>query len=234
MTKGTRSGRARGAAARRVAGSIAVSFAGLAFALAPAEARAQQRSGRPAKPISMIVETGAVFVHEPGFGHGLKYGIGVLFKTARRAAFEIVLERFGVPVDEGAGRDESGAGGLAAGRMTLTSVVFIQHVYVLTRGAIRPFATVGVGYDLFGFKPDDPVAPPERDIVDRMALQFGGGTDIRLTDRLALTGRVRYNMAKTWITDLPQPDPIREVDPLAQHGIHLYGLGFSLGLKATF
>jgi opacity protein-like surface antigen len=234
MTTTTRSNEDGRSAAGRVAGAIAALAAALTFALAPAEARAQEASGRPAKAFGLVIDAGAAFVHEPGFGHGLRYGAGVFFKTARRAAFEIVLERFEVPVEEGAGQDEAGIGGLTAGRMRLTSVVFNQHVYIVTRGRFRPFATVGVGFDFITFAADDAMVTPQRDLVDRLALQLGGGVDVRFTDRLALTGRVRYNMAKTWIQDLPAPDPIREVDPLAQHMLNLFGLELSLGVIVTF
>jgi opacity protein-like surface antigen len=233
--KNARSNEALGAAAgRRAAAFVAVSIAALALAIAPPEALAQRTSARPARPVAVIAEAGGVFVHEPGFGRGLQFGLGVSFVTGRRAAFEIAVERFEVPVEEGAGQDADGLGGLASGRMDLVSIVLSQHVYILTRGPVRPFATVGVGFDFIGYTPDEPAAPPERDIVDRMALQLGGGADIRLTGRLALTGRVRYNMAKTWIEEAPFPERIRDVDPLAQHRIHLFGLGLSLGLKATF
>ncbi|HSA94558.1 MAG TPA: hypothetical protein VLJ16_00810 [Acidobacteriota bacterium] len=205
----------------------------LALVLLPAGARAQGPA-RPAKPVSLVIDTGAAFVHEPGFGHGFRYGVGVFFKTAKRAAFEIVLERFNVPVEEGAGRGGADLVGLTAGRMDLTAVVFSQHLYILTRGAIQPFATIGVAFDLIHFAADDAAAMPQRDIVDRLALQLGGGADFRVSRRLALTGRARYNMAKTWITDLPHPDPIREVDPLAQNMLNLFGLELSVGIKVTF
>lgn len=220
-------------AAGAASGFVAATVAALAFVLTPASAWAQG-SGRPARPFSMVIETGAAFVHEPGFGHGLKYGVGFFFKTARRAAFEIVLERFEVPVDEGAGRDEAGLGGLTAGQMEMTSVVLNQHIYILTRGLFQPFVTVGVGFDFIGFAPDDVAALPRQDIVDRLALQLGGGADIRISDRLALSGRARYNMAKTWVQDLPGPDRIRDVDPLAQHMLLLFGLELSVGVKVTF
>jgi len=228
LTNGT-GRRAAGAAS----GFVAATVAALAFVLTPANAWAQGQ-GHPLKPFAMVIETGAAFVHEPGFGHGLKYGVGFFFKTARRAAFEIVLERFEVPVDEGAGRDEAGLGGLTAGLMDMTSVVFNQHIYVFTRGLVQPFVTIGVGFDFIGFAPDDRAVRPRQDIVDRLALQLGGGADLRITDRLALSGRARYNMAKTWVQDLPGPDRIRDVDPHAQHMLNLFGLELSLGVKVIF
>lgn len=213
----------------RVLGVAAV----LALVLLPVGARAQGPA-RPAKPVSLVIDTGAAFVHEPGFGHGFRYGAGILFRTAKRAAFEIVVERFNVPVEAGAGQGGVDPVGLSAGRMDMTAVVFSQHIYILTRGAIQPFATIGVAFDFIHFAADDAAVTPQRDIVDRFALQLGGGVDFRVSRRLALTGRARYNMAKTWITDLPHPDPIREVDPLAQNMLNLFGLELSLGVKFTF
>jgi hypothetical protein len=93
---------------------------------------------------------------------------------------------------------------------------------------------VGVGLAFFGYAPDDPAALPEKAVVDRFALQLGGGADLRISERLALTGRVRYNMAKTWVEVLPRTGPIRDQDPLAQDMMHLYALEFGLGLKVTF
>ena len=228
LTNGT-GRRAAGAAS----GFVAATVAALAFVLTPANAWAQGQ-GHPLKPFAMVIETGAAFVHEPGFGHGLKYGVGFFFKTARRAAFEIVLERFEVPVDEGAGRDEAGLGGLTAGLMDMASVVFNQHIYVFTRGLVQPFVTIGVGFDFIGFAPDDRAVRPRQDIVDRLALQLGGGADLRITDRLALSGRARYNMAKTWVEILPRTGPIRDQDPRAQDMMHLYALELSVGIKVTF
>jgi len=211
-----------------IAGRLAVGLT-LALAAAAGPARAE---GRSAKIFSLVIDAGASFVHEPGFGHGWRYGGGVFFKTAKRAAVEVLLERFEVPVDEGAGSVT--AGGLGAGRMEMTSLVINHHVYILTRGAILPFATVGVGFSFFGYTPDDPTVLPEKDIVDRFALQLGGGADLRISERLALTGRARYNMAKTWVEILPRTGPIRDQDPLAQDMMHLYALEFGLGIKVTF
>jgi opacity protein-like surface antigen len=220
------------AARRALAVGIAWRLAaGLILALAAAAGPARAE-GRSPKIFSLVIDAGASFVHEPGFGHGWRYGGGVFFKTAQRAAVEVLLERFVVPVDEGAGSVT--AGGLSAGRMEMTSLVINHHVFFLTRGIFRPFATVGVGFAFFGYAPDDPEVLPEKAIVDRFALQLGGGADLRISERLALTGRVRYNMAKTWVEILPRTGPIRDQDPLAQDMMHLYALELSLGLKVTF
>jgi len=211
-----------------IAGRLAV---GLTLALAAAAGPAGAE-GRSAKTFSLVIDAGASFVHEPGFGHGWRYGGGVIFKTAKRAAVEVLLERFEVPVDEGAGSVT--AGGLSAGRVEMTSLVINHHVYILTRGGILPFATVGIGFSFFGYVPDDTTVLPDKGIVDRFALQLGCGVDLRISERLALTGRARYNMAKTWVEILPRTGPIRDQDPLAQDMMHLYALEFGLGIKVTF
>lgn len=201
----------------------------LTLLAAPGPARAE---GSPAGKFALTTDTGAAFVREPGFGSGWRYGGGVFFRTARRAAVEVLLERFEVPIEEGAGSVT--AGGLGPGRMEMTSLVINHYVYVLTRGAILPFATMGVGFTFFGYAPDDPTVLPEKNIVDRLALQLGGGVDLRLSRRLALTGRVRYNMAKTWVEMLPRTGPIRDQDPRAQDMMHLYALELGLGIKVSF
>jgi opacity protein-like surface antigen len=236
MRNGTRG--KLGKRAARPAGAPAIAGrAGLALTVALtltllAAAGPARAEGRSAKTFSLVIDAGASFVHEPGFGHGWRYGGGVIFKTAKRAAVEVLLERFEVPVDEGAGSVT--AGGLGAGRMEMTSLVINHHVYILTRGEILPFATVGVGFSFFGYMPDDTTALPDKGIVDRFALQLGCGVDLRISERLALTGRARYNMAKTWVEILPRTGPIRDQDPLAQDMMHIYALEFGLGIKVTF
>jgi len=182
------------------------------------------------KPFSAQLDSGAVFVKEAGFGHGWRYGGGVFFRTGKRAGVEILLERFGVPVEEDAG----GEPGLGAGRMDMTSLLFNQHLFFLSRGRILPYAILGVGFCFIGYSPDDAAVLPEKDFVDRLALQLGGGLDFRVSSGLAVSGKVRYNMVKTWVEDLPRTEPIRETDPLAQNMLHLYGLELSLGLKFSF
>jgi opacity protein-like surface antigen len=179
------------------------------------------------KPFSAQLDSGAVFVKETGFGHGWRYGGGVFFRTGKRAGVEILLERFGVPVEEG-------AAGLVAGRMDMTSLLINQHLFFLSRGRILPYAIIGVGFCFIGFSPDDAVVLPEKDFVDRLALQLGGGLDYRISSRLAITGKVRYNMVKTWVETLPRTDPIRNTDPTQQNILHLYALAASLGLKLSF
>ncbi len=214
-----------GAAGRTAAAAL---IAAALFAAGPARAGA----AGAAKPFSLVVDAGYVFVHQPGFGHGWRYGGGLQFRTAKRAAFEVLVESYGVPVAEGAGSVT--AGGLAAGRMDMTSLVFNQHVFLLTRGRVLPYATLGVGLAFIGYAPDDPAVVVEKDIVDRFALHVGGGIDLRVSRRLFVTGRLRYNMVKTWVEPLPREGPIRDTDPLAQDMMHLYGLEFGLGLRLAF
>ena len=41
-------------------------------------------------------------VGETGFGHGLRFGGGLFFRTGKHAAIEVLVERFEVPVADGA------------------------------------------------------------------------------------------------------------------------------------
>lgn len=179
------------------------------------------------KPFSAQLDSGPVFVKETGFGHGWRYGGGIFFKTGKRAGVEILIEKFGVPVEEG-------VAGLVAGRMEMTSLLINHHLFFLSRGRILPFAIVGVGFCFIGFSPDDAAIMPEKDFVDRLALQLGVGLDFRISSSLAVSGKVRYNMVKTWVEELPRTEPIRETDPMTQDMLHLYGLELSLGLKFSF
>ncbi len=200
--------------------------AGLAMALLLTSGQAWAE-GRPPQPLSLELDSGAAFIHEPGFGHGWRYGGSFFIKTAKHASFEVLVERFSVPVEEG-------TAGLTAGRMGMTSLVFNQHVYFLSRGTIVPFATMGVACVFIGFSPDDTAVLPQKNIVDRLALQLGGGLDLRVSSRLALSGKVRYNMVKTWVEELPRTGPIRATDPRTQDILYLYGLELALGLKFSF
>ena len=94
---------------------------------------------------------------------------------------------------------------------------------------------IGVGFYFIGYTPGSLAEGLiNLDFVDRMALQLGGGLDVRLSSRLAITGNVRYNMVKTWVETLPRTDPIRDTDPTQQNILHLYALAATLGLKLSF
>ena len=175
------------------------------------------------------LDSGRVSVKESGFGSGWRYGGGVFFRTGHRMGVEVMVESFGVPVAMGAGELAS------AGRMTMTSLLINQQIYVLTKGRILPYALAGIGFTFIGYVPDDwPVDLPRRGFVDRMGLQLGGGLVFQVSHRLSVTGKARYNLVKTWIETLPRTEPIRNTDPLAQNMLHLYGLELGLGVRLGF
>jgi opacity protein-like surface antigen len=200
----------------------ALTLAGL-FLLAPRPGRAED-----GKVLSVEMNAGAAFVTETGYGHGLRYGGGILWQPSGKFGLEVLFEKYDVPVN-------GGAEGLTPGEMRTNALLFNCQFYLTGRGLLRPYAIVGVGFYFIGYSPDNPVVgAPELDFVDRMALQLGGGLDFRLSSHLAVTGSVRYNMVKTWVETLPRTDPIRDTDPTQQNILHLYALASSLGLKLSF
>ncbi len=188
-----------------------------------------ERSGRAAdwRSPSAEMNFGTAIVTEKGFGRGLRLGGGVLLKTGHRSGIEILFDKFAVPMSEG-------AAGLEAGRMEMRSLLFNGHLFFPNRSPVLPYAIVGVGFCFLDYSPDAPAPAEEKDFVDRFALQLGGGLDIRLWARMAVTGKVRYNMVKTWVEERPRTAPIRETDARTQDIYHLYGLNLSLGLKYSF
>jgi opacity protein-like surface antigen len=177
------------------------------------------------------IDSGRTSVKETGFGSGWRYGGGVFFRTGHRMGVEIMLESFGVPV--AAGTDNL----VSAGKMTMTTLLINEQLFVLTHGRILPYALMGIGFSFISFAPDDwPADLPQRDVVDRMALQLGAGLIFRITRSLSVTGKARYNLVKTWIEN-PGPksgDPIRDTNPLEQSMLHLYGLELGLGVRLGF
>jgi hypothetical protein len=209
--------------AHRISKLISALTLAAVFLLAPRPGRAED-----GKSLSVGLNAGAAFVTEKGYGHGLRYGGGILWQPSPRFGLEVLYEKYDVPVNEG-------AEGLTPGEMRTNALLFDCHFYLTGRGLLRPYAIIGVGLYFIGYSPDDPVVgAPELDFVDRMALQLGGGLDVRLSSRLAITGNVRYNMVKTWVETLPRTDPIRDTDPTQQNILHLYALAASLGLKLSF
>jgi hypothetical protein len=198
-----------------------------ALLLTPLAARGDDHGTIPR--FAVVLDSGAVFVKEAGFGSGARYGGGIFLKTGHRMGVELLLERFAVPVELGA------ADLVSAGRMTETSLLINEQLYVLTEGRVLPFALLGVGFTFLGYAPDNwPLGTPRRAFVDRMALQIGAGLDVRVSSALALCGKARYNLVKTWMEDEGRTDPIRDTDPLAQNMLHLYGLELGLGIKLSF
>jgi opacity protein-like surface antigen len=201
------------------AGSLAA--AGLILAAAGA-ARAQEGS---IPRFAMAVDVGAVSVQERGFGAGRRFAGGVFFRTGHRMGIEVQLENFAVPVAEGTAE-------LGAGRMSMTTLLVNEELYLMTRGRFLPYGMAGIGFTFIGYAPDTP-QPVERGFVDRLALQLGAGADVKVSRGLALGLRVRYNLVKTWVEPLPREGRIRDRDPLAQNMLHLYGLELGLGIKIS-
>lgn len=181
--------------------------------------------------LAVELDTGAVFVGEPGFGRGWRYGGGVFVRTGPRMGIEVLLESYEVPV-------APGVDGLpVAGRMRMTSLLINEQLYVFTRGRILPYALLGIGLSDLGYRCDPDLWPSDRIprvFVDRLALQVGAGVDIRIASRLALCGKARYSLVKTWMEDAGRTEPIRDTDPLAQNMLRLYGLELGFGIKLFF
>ena len=199
---------------------LALTLAG-AFFLVPAAVRAADW-----RTFSAEINAGTAMVTEKGFGHGLRLGGGVLWRVSGKFGLEVLFEKYDVPVNEG-------ADGLITGKMATSALLLNSHLFFPVRGPLRPYGIIGVGFYFIGYSPDDPTEQP-MDFVDRMALQLGGGLDFRISSRLAVTGKVRYNMVKTWVENLPRTDPIRNTDPTQQNILHLYALAATLGLKLSF
>lgn len=207
----------------RVSKTMLAAILAGAFLLAPRPGRAEE-----GKAFSVEMNAGGAFVTEKGFGHGLRYGGGILWQASRKFEVEVLFEKYDIPVNEG-------ADGLLRGKMRTNALLFNSHFFFAARGPLRPYAIIGVGFYFIGYSPADSVMREiEFDFVDRMALQLGGGLDYRISSRLAITGKVRYNMVKTWVETLPRTDPIRDTDPTQQNILHLYALAASLGLKLSF
>lgn len=220
-------------ATRRSGGTARTVLARLAFAgalvlvLGPTASFGENTAALPR--FALTADGGPVFVQEEGFGNGWRLGTGVFFRTGHRMGTEILIDRFNVPVALGA------AGLPSAGRMSMAALLLEEQLYVLTEGPVLPFALLGIGFSFPTYHPATwPADTPRRVFVDRMALQIGGGLDLRITSRLALHGKVRYNLVKTWMEDEGRTEPIRDVRPLEQDMLRLYGLELGLGLKISF
>jgi hypothetical protein len=176
---------------------------------------------------AVTVDAGAVSVKQEGFGTGRRFAGGVFFRTGHRMTLEIQVENYGVAIAEGAVEE------LGAGRMNMTTLLINEELYLVTHGRVLPYGLVGIGFTFIGYAPDAP-QPVERDFVDRLALQLGGGLDLKIWRTLSLSARARYNLVKTWVEPLPRTAPIRDTDPLAQNMLHLYGLELGFGVKVSF
>jgi opacity protein-like surface antigen len=176
---------------------------------------------------AVTIDAGAVSVKEAGFGTGPRFAGGVFFRTGHRTALEIQVENYGVAIAEGAVEE------LGAGRMNMTTLLINEELYLVTHGRILPYGLAGIGFTLIGYTPDAPQRI-QRDFVDRLALQLGGGVDIEIWRTFSLSARARYNLVKTWVEERPRTEPIRDTDPLAQNMLHLYGLELGFGVKVSF
>ena len=209
---------------------LAISLIALAGALLLTPVAARGDEGVIPR-FAVDIDCGRTSVKETGFGSGWRYGGGVFFRTGHRMGVEIQLEKFGVPV--AAGTDDLAS----AGKVTMTTLLINEQLFVLTKGRVLPYALMGVGFTFIGYTPDDwPAGLPQRDFVDRMALQLGAGLIFRITRGLSVTGKARYNLVKTWIETpgLISGDPIRDTPPLDQNMLHLYGLELGLGVRLGF
>ncbi len=186
-------------------------------------------SGPGAIPrLALDLGLGRVRVGEAGFGSGWTFAAGLSFRTGHRVGTEVLIERANVTMAPGA------AGLPVAGRMSVATLLLNEKVYLLTRGRLLPYVLLGVGFTFPGYHPDSwPEGTPERVFVERLALQAGGGVDVRISRGLALCAKARCNLVKTWMEDAGRADPIRDTDPLAQTMLHLYGLGLALGIKIS-
>ena len=228
------SGRGRTALAKALTAAALAAVAALTVLSWPAAVIAAPGDRLSARrSVGAVVDFGLATFGAGDFGLGPRGGAGLFFRTGRRAAVEILVERFTVPVAEGAAATEARPG-LAAGRMAMTTVLVDHHWYPFCRGRVLPYALVGVGFTIIGYAPDDEALAGRRDFVDRLALQLGGGLEYRLTSRLAACVKARYDLVKTWLEDLPRTAPIRDTDPLAQDMLNLYALELSLGIKLAF
>src|SRR5512138_991392 len=206
--------------------SIGIAIAAL-LAAVPAALRAD--TGPSAIPrLALDLDLGRVNVSEAGFGRGWTFAAGLSFRTGRRIGTEVMIERDHVPISPGA------AGLPVAGLMSMATLLVNEKLYWLTRGRFLPYVLLGIGFAFPGYHPDNwPQGTPERVFVERLALQIGGGVDIRVVRGLALCAKARYNLVKTWMEDAGRADPIRETDPLAQTMLRLYGLKLGLGIKIS-
>jgi hypothetical protein len=133
------------------------------------------------KTFSVEMNAGLAFVTEKGFGHGLRYGGGILWQASRKFGLEVLFEKYNVPINDG-------AEGLVPGEMRTNAVLFNSHFFFTSRGLLRPYAIIGVGFYFIGYTPGSLAEGPiNLDFVDRMALQLGSGLDVRLSSRLAIT-----------------------------------------------
>jgi opacity protein-like surface antigen len=84
-----------------------------------------------------------------------------------------------------------GLGGVNAGIRTNTHEVSGAYVWRLPKARVTPFALAGVGALLFDG------ANRSADLVTRPSFNYGGGADIRITDRLFVRAQYRGQVYET-------------------------------------
>lgn len=170
---------------------------------------------------------GAAVPAEKNLGPGLSYGLSVHKRFTNTLGLEIFLARDSLSLEEG-------FAGLEAGHLDYTSLLFNGYLFFPVKGRLLPWAFIGVGFYFYDYRPNEEPVIPEKGVVDRFALNFGAGVDYMISRRVAFTAKARYNLAKTWVEDLPRAVPIDFVNPDEQDIVLIYTLDLSLGLKYYF
>jgi hypothetical protein len=152
-----------------------------------------------------------------GIGSGIRYGMAFMGKVSPRIGIEVVLERLRAPVDGDV--DPFGLGG---GTFYVTPLsVNLQHRWPES-GRFIPYALLGVGFHFAHFLPEE----GHEEVADRLALIFGGGTDIRFGRNTSLHLGLKFSPVPTWVQEKgshPEPDD--------QVKIWINALTLTLGIK---
>jgi opacity protein-like surface antigen len=183
--------------------------------------------GRNLRRVAAEFSIGAAIPTEKNLGNGLSYGLSVHKRFTNKLGLEVFLGRDSLSL-------EWGFAGLEAGNLDYTTLLFSGYLFFPAKGRLLPYAFVGVGFYFYDYKPNDEPVIPEKGVVGRFALNFGVGVDYMISNRVALTAKARYNLAKTWVEDLPGTVPTGQVNSDEQDIIHIYTLTLSLGLKYYF
>jgi opacity protein-like surface antigen len=147
---------------------------------------------------------------------GLSYGGGIRWRMSKTFGLGALIEKY--------------SGDALVG----TNVMLNSYVFFSGGRRFSPYAIVGLGFNSVEFNPDREYNIDPGEIVDRMALQLGGGLEWRVLPPVSVTAEARSNLIKTWIMTGPAPERIRDIDPRTRDIIHLYGLTLTAGLKFSF
>jgi opacity protein-like surface antigen len=175
--------------------------------------------------VAMEVGAGMAVYSSKGYGAGFRYGLGIITELSKRVAFEILIERYSVSVNEEAEE-------LGAGRLHATPLLFNVLFAFTADKPLVPYAILGVGFYFFHFEPADLEEGEEQqeDLVDRFSLLVGGGVEYHVSRKLAFLAEARYGFVKTWMQRIDEP----HVDPDEQTKITPNSLVLSLGLRFYF